>query len=741
MSAKQGVAAVLSGFFVGAIMLVLSLSYTSLIFSGDASVYLPTGLVISLSSVVIVGFFTALFSGSRHLVVQLDDDTAPVFALIIAASLATLPADLPPESVLSALLIQVFFACLFTGLVLAVCGQLKLGNLVQFMPYSVMGGYFAAVGWLMITGTVIMLAGVGAASFTGESSLIHSDNLIRWLPALLVGAAIRFLASKFSTGLVLSVSLFVFIAGFYLIALAYGTGLQELEQKGFLIGPFNSLPDSLFNPTWSLDWSIFSWAMLSNSAGAIGSIALIALMSFILTISAIALASEKELDLNRELKVAGFANMIAAFSGGLLSLPSVSVSRLSLELNKTQTRLIGLAMVALAVAVFYFAMNVLALLPKMVLGALSIYIGLGFAVEWLFKGYQRFGALEYSVIPIILIVSITVGFLPSILVGIISAVILFAIKYSQVKVVRYESDAKSFRSALARDTQQNALLDERGTQIRFFQLQGFLFFGTAGNLYKQVMQSVRNENKGDRSTTQGADAVRYVILDFSHVSGVDSSAMLNIEKLGQRLKERQIGLLAAGVKPDVEQILGRNRSTSGSKSTLILLHHDMDTAMQWCEDKLLNDANQGLKMGRGLFERIADELDSDEDITVLEKYVTKHSAETGELIARIGDRSNDVFFLETCSASAYIVDPDGAEHRVSGAGKGAIFGEIGFLLGVPRTANVNIDSAGDFYSLTSESLRQMERENPQLAVIITHYLAKVVTERLANTTSALRSLM
>jgi len=35
----------------------------------------------------------------------------------------------------------------------------------------------------------------------------------------------------------------------------------------------------------------------------------------------------------------------------------------------------------------------------------------------------------------------------------------------------------------------------------------------------------------------------------------------------------------------------------------------------------------------------------------------------------------------------------------------------------------------------------MEKEDPELATAITHYLAKVVTERLVNTTQSLRAVL
>jgi len=111
------------------------------------------------------------------------------------------------------------------------------------------------------------------------------------------------------------------------------------------------------------------------------------------------------------------------------------------------------------------------------------------------------------------------------------------------------------------------------------------------------------------------------------------------------------------------------------------------------------------------------------------------------VLTRIADKADKVFFLESCTASAYIIDSNNVERRVSGAGRGAVYGEIGFILGVPRTALVRTDSDGEIYSLSLSALAEMEKNEPELAAALMRYLAATVTERLASTTSSLRAVL
>ena len=59
-----------------------------------------------------------------------------------------------------------------------------------------------------------------------------------------------------------------------------------------------------------------------------------------------------------------------------------------------------------------------------------------------------------------------------------------------------------------------------GEQILILQLQGFIFFGTANQLRTRINEEVA-----------ARDGVKYVILDFSRVNSLDSSAVNSFERI------------------------------------------------------------------------------------------------------------------------------------------------------------------------------------------------------------------
>ena len=415
----------------------------------------------------------------------------------------------------------------------------------------------------------------------------------------------------------------------------------------------------------------------------------------------------------------------------MAALPSLSISNLAHEVHPSATRLIGITAILVAILTFYFGMDAVAHIPKLVLAAMSIYIGLGFIMDWLIGGYKKFGPLEYSVIPIILVVSIFAGFLQGVVTGVVASIVLFVIKYSRIKVIRYQATGADLRSNLVRDVEQNTVLNKFGDKTRIFTLQGYLFFGTAGSLYRSVLESIKGED---------SEHVKFIILDFSQVIGVDSSATLNFEKLSQRLAERKIFLLSTGLQASVLEILRRG-SQDGTGNAFLMQYPDLDRGMEWCENEILRDEDFQTSQKRGIFERIGDSLSGEDQLDKLALYLHKEDVSSGQLLTDIGDKSESVFFLESCTASAYILDSTGNERRVSGAGRGAIYGEIGFFLNIPRTAIVRVDSEGEIYKLTHTALAQMEREEPEIAAVVVRYVAQIVTERLVDTTKALRSVM
>src|SRR3546814_17402680 len=57
----------------------------------------------------------------------------------------------------------------------------KAGSLVRYIPYPVIGGFLAAIGWLMVCGSISVMTGEHL-TMEGLDRLLRIDSLPKWLP-------------------------------------------------------------------------------------------------------------------------------------------------------------------------------------------------------------------------------------------------------------------------------------------------------------------------------------------------------------------------------------------------------------------------------------------------------------------------------------------------------------------------------------------------------------------------------
>ena len=133
----------LAGAIAGVVTLISSVSFAALMFSGKLTPFIAQGITVLVSTAVVAGSLFSLLSRCRPMVAMPDDDTAPVLALMVTLVLASFPADTPGEVLFITAFGALACTAIATGIALSALGFFRLGSLVRYLPYSVMGGYFA----------------------------------------------------------------------------------------------------------------------------------------------------------------------------------------------------------------------------------------------------------------------------------------------------------------------------------------------------------------------------------------------------------------------------------------------------------------------------------------------------------------------------------------------------------------------------------------------------------------------
>jgi SulP family sulfate permease len=718
-----------TGALVGTLIVILSVSLAALIFSGQLSVYMAEGIALVINTAIITGLGITLFGRIRPAISMVDEDTAPVFALMTSFVVASVPALSSADELYATILMTIVVTTLVSGIGLALLGLFRFGKFIEFLPHSVMGGYFSAVGWLLVMGGLQVGTGADTVTWEGLKQLTDVDAIVRWLPALGVAGSLLVLRHRWPQKLLLPGTVLFAAFTWYGVIWLLGLSPAQALDQGFLLGPFGQDSVRLLNPLAGLEFSQVQWASVFTNFGSMASILLIAVLSMMLCISGLSLLTRTEPNMNHELKVAGLANITSAFGGGMTGLTSYSLSALVLEMGATRSRWVGILAIIVCTLIFLFGLEYVAYTPRFILSGILIYLGLSFLREWLIEGWQKFSPLEYMVIPIILGVSIISGFLQGIMVGLVAAIVLFVFKYSQTRVIAFVTSGAQLMSNVDRTAIAQQVIQKNGERLFAMSLQGYLFFGTAGQVYLRLQERLSRKN---------LPRLQYLLFDFSRVSGLDASAAMNFQKMLQQADSENFKLIVCGNDPSLsERLVKGGFGVSGSNQ--LVIHSDLDHALEWCEEQILKEFSES-EIQQSCFEQLAEYL-SAENIKRLMHYLVKLEVESGHVLTEQHDESNQLFFLESCAASAYIKNEKGESHRVRHTTRGTVFGELGFYLNIPRTATVISDEAGIIYTLDQDQLLEMEKQDPEIASGLHHYMANLLSERLLFTTQTLRATL
>ncbi len=445
---------------------------------------------------------------------------------------------------------------------------------------------------------------------------------------------------------------------------------------------------------------------------------IVSVIALLLNANGLELIIKKDVNLNRELITAGIGNLAAGLGGGIVGYHAISLS----SLNHTASggkRLVGLFTALLVGITVFLGAGYLSYAPKMVLGALLVFLGLSFLYDWVYQAWFKFPKSEFVIILTILLVIAFRGFLEGIALGLVMAIILFVVNYSQVKVVKQTLYGTTYRSRVTRSRSQWEILTARGDELCIFKLQGFIFFGTAISLFEQV-----------RDLTRRTDSrpMRFAVLDFAQVTGLDSTALLSFNKLLDLAQEKSFTLVLTGLTGRASEQFEKGGFQAQMEA--LQLFADLDHGIEWCENQILADAPVDIEAESSLQAQLAAILPGEQTrIERLIGYLERKEIAPGEYLIRQGDAPDMMYFIESGQVTARLEAPGQKPVRLETMGGGRTIGELGFFLGVKRTAAVVADKPSVVYGISKDMLRQMEEIHPEEANTFHRIIIQLLGER------------
>jgi SulP family sulfate permease len=299
-------------------------------------------------------------------------------------------------------------------------------------------------------------------------------------------------------------------------------------------------------------------------------------------------------------------------------------------------------------------------------------------------------------------------------VGLVLAVVLFAVNYGRTELVREVAFGETYHSNVDRPLAQRALLRTMAELVLILRVDGFVFFGSANGLLELIRKRVE------------AAPLRFLLIDLRRVTGVDSSAVVAFVKVMHLTEASGFELVFTGASEAVRRQLARGGMVA---SEVVRFEPDLDRGLERCEEGLLQEEAATAPAA----------VDGQHDgwpATMppgLERYVERQTLPDGTVLIHQGESPDDVYVLESGRLRVEMVTPDGTRMRVRSINPGVVVGEVAMYSGDPRTADVVAEGPGVVLRLDRASIARIEAEDPALASAMHRWLAGVLSERLSDT--------
>ncbi|MBX3177428.1 MAG: C4-dicarboxylic acid transporter DauA [Candidatus Hydrogenedentes bacterium] len=492
---------IFAGLTVGVVALPLSMGLA--IASGVAPQH-------GLYTAVVAGIVIALTGGSK---VNISGPTAAFVVILL---------PIVQQYGIGGLLCAGFLAgCILVGM-----GLLRLGGLIQIVPYPVTVGFTAGIGVVIATLQVKDFLGLPVTA-TGNDFIEHVAIMVRALPeanareagvgALTLAVILVWmrLRTRFPYHLagILAGSVAAFLASRYIEGFEVATiGSQFHYELNGVAG--SGIPPVL--PGFALPWTLpggdgapvgLSYALLRNLIGPAFAIAMLAALESLLCAVVADGMSGKRHDPNDELIGQGLGNMIVPFFGGIPATAAIARTAANVRAGAT----IPLASVVHAL---FILLSILVLAPLLAYVPMASIAALLLVVAWNMSEARHFARIlkvapGRDIFTLLNCFGMTVLFdmQIAIAVGMGLAAVLFVRRSIELTGVELIEHAHN----------EHPRSRELPSSVLVYDINGAMFFGSA--------------QKALRALTSVPGDVEAVILEMSDVNMLDMTGMVALESI------------------------------------------------------------------------------------------------------------------------------------------------------------------------------------------------------------------
>ncbi len=479
-----------------------------------------------LYAAIVPTIVAALFGSSWHLVAG-PSTTA---SLVLATALAVFAE--PGSAHYVKLAITLAF---MVGLMELSLGALRLGALVNFVSHSVIVGFTAGVGIIIIITQIRNFIGlpvpqglpvhaliVHIATHTGDADLATT---LTGLVTLITGIAVKHYLPRIPF-------MIVAITAGCVAGAAFNANGEHVATVGTLPSHLPPLSMPSFDPA--------VWVMLMPTALAI---AISALNESVSISRAIAIRSGQHVDANQEFVGQGLANSIGSFFSGYVVSSSFNRSALNYAVG-AQTPVSALSAGVLLAAVISVAAPLAAYLPYSAMAASLFLIGWSLIDFKNIAQIARMSRTEASIMIATLLAALFIQVQVAILAGVVLSLVVYLYRTSNPRIVHRVPNPHSPSRKM---TDPRPDLPEC-PQFHIIRFNGSLFFGAVSAFKDELIRC-----------EQFNPACRHLAIVMAGVNFADIAGAEALAQMARRYRERVATFYLIGANSVVLDLLEKGR--------------------------------------------------------------------------------------------------------------------------------------------------------------------------------------
>ncbi|KAK1830019.1 sulfate transporter family-domain-containing protein [Podospora conica] len=498
----------------------------------------------------------------------------------MAMTITGIVGDDSPDAVIATTITSYALSSMLTGTVFYLMGKFKFGYIVGFIPRHILIGCIGGVGWFLVaTGFEVTARMNGSLEYDFDTlkRLMQPDTVPLWvipfvLAVILFYGQTRVASKFFLPGYIVAIPILFYIVVFSVNSL----NPDMLRDQGWIFeGPPAGEPWWYFYTLYK--FNLVHWGAIVQCIPAMFALTFFGILHVPINVPALALnTGEDHADLNHELKLHGYSNILSGLAGSIQNY-LVYANTLFFMRSGGDTRFAGVQLAMLTGLVMMIGPSLIGFIPVMMVGVLIFDLGFELLLEAVWHPRKKLKRLEYlTVIAIVLIMGMH-DFVVGIGVGILLAFVSLIFQTSRVSAVRGSYCGEVVGSTVRRNPTQQHYLRQVGRQINIIKLAGYLFFGTIVSVEDRIRVLISDEQFRRQP-------IRYLIIDMRQVTGIDYSAGEVFNTINRLLKGRNIDFVLSGI--DSEGELGRSLRAVGLGVEVRLLP-ELNSALEFCENELL----------------------------------------------------------------------------------------------------------------------------------------------------------